>query len=176
MKTTKIALALAAASMMAFSANAADHDAHDHHMHHGSSHPQVEFTGNETQLENIEFDRCWVRLVPERPSAAYLNVTNKNAEPVTMLGARAENFHDVELHQTYVEDGKSIMAGLDEVIIASNATAEFKPKANHIMLTADSADAVKVGDTITLEFKFEGERVASAECLVKPINSLSFDK
>ena len=32
------------------------------------------------------------------------------------------------------------------------------------MLTADSADAVKVGDTITLEFKFEGEQVASAEC------------
>lgn len=163
--------------MMVFTAQVAAHDGHDHHHHmHHSSHPQVEFTGKETKLDNVEFSRCWVRLVPERPSAAYLEVKNNGSEAVSMIGARADNFHDVELHQTIVEDGKSMMAGLEKVVLEPGASAEFKPKANHIMLTADSAEAVKVGDTITLQFKFEGEQVASTECLVKPINSLSFDK
>lgn len=171
LKTNKFVLAVAATAMVTLTACATD-DLHD--MHHGG-HAQVEFTGEETQLENVEISRCWVRLVPERPSAAYFELKNNGAETVTLIGARAANFHDVMLHQTIVKDGSSMMAGLDKLAVEPGETAEFKPKDNHIMLTADSADAVKVGDMVTLEFKFEGEQVASTECVVKPINTLSFD-
>lgn len=171
MKTNKFVLALAATASLGLTACATDM-AHD--MHH-AGHSHVEFTGHESQLDSVEFSRCWVRLVPERPSAAYFELKNHGSDTVTLIGARADNFHDVMLHQTIVEDGKSMMVDLGELAIEPGATASFKPKDNHVMLTADSADVVKVGDTITLQFKFAGEQVAATECLVKPINALSFD-
>ncbi|MDO5666607.1 MAG: copper chaperone PCu(A)C [Alcaligenaceae bacterium] len=171
MKTHKLFLALMAAGTMGLTACATDNS---HDMHHGA-HAQVEFTGHETSLDSVEFSRCWVRLVPERPSAAYFELKNNGTETVTLIAARADNFHDVMLHQTIVEDGKGMMIGLEKLAIEPGATAVFKPKDNHVMLTADSADVVKVGDTVALQFKFEGEQVASTECIVKPINTISFD-
>ncbi|NLJ51436.1 MAG: copper chaperone PCu(A)C [Alcaligenaceae bacterium] len=174
MKKNKLVLSVAAAALMSFSAQAHEHE--HHHMHHQGSHTQVEFSGHETELSGVEFNRCWVRLVPGgRPSAAYFDLKNNGDTAISLIGARADNFTHVELHQTTVVDGKSMMGPLEQVLVEPGQSATFKPKANHVMLTAESEDAVAVGDTVTLQFKFEGEQVASAECTVKAINALSFD-
>lgn len=175
MKSTKIILAGVAAAVMAFTAQAHEH-AHEHHGHGHDHRASVSFTGHEKLLNEVEFSRCWVRLVPGgRPSAAYFDVKNTGPEAIALIGVRADNFTDTMLHETTVVDGVSKMGMVDKVVIGAGKTASFKPKGNHIMLTAESADAVAVGDTVSLQFKFEGEQVASAECLVKPINSLSFE-
>lgn len=180
LKVNKLKLSAAAAALLTFSACAVGHGNHDHghghghDMHHGA-HSMVEFTGKESTLDSVEFSRCWVRLVPERPSAAYFELKNTGSETITLIGARAMNFHDVMLHQTVVKDGSSKMINLEKLALVPGQTAVFKPKDNHVMLTADSADVVKVGDKINLEFKFEGDKVATTECVVKPINAISFD-
>ena len=183
MKRTKIISAFVATAAIAFTANAHEHG-HEHHGHghthgheHGHGHhAQVSFTGHEAQLNNVEFSRCWVRLVPgSRPSAAYFDIKNTGTEAIALIGVRADNFTDTMLHETTVVDGVSKMGMVDKLVIDAGQAASFKPKANHVMLTAESEDAVSVGDIVNLQFKFEGEQVASAECLVKPINSLSFE-
>ncbi|WP_432786351.1 hypothetical protein AAEX37_00467 [Oligella sp. MSHR50489EDL] len=177
LKVNKPILTTAATAMFAFSAYAVAHS-HDHghaHMHGGGAHEQVEFSGKEAVLESVEISRCWVRLVPDRPSAAYFDIKNTGTEAITLIAARAAHFHDVMLHQTVIKDGSSMMMHLEKLAIEPGQTAVFKPKDNHVMLTADSADVVKVGDKINLEFKFEGEQVAGTECLVKPINAISFE-
>lgn len=172
MKSTRIILAGMAAAAMAFTAYAHEH-AHSHSHEH---HTQVSFTGHEKPLNDVEFSRCWVRLVPgSRPSAAYFDIKNTKSEAIALIGVRADNFTDTMLHETIVVDGVSKMAMVDKVVVGAGESASFKPKGHHVMLTAESEDVVAVGDIVSLQFKFEGEHVASAECLVKPINSLSFE-
>lgn len=174
MKNTKLIFTALAAAAMAFAVQAHEHGHHHDHQHGG--HQQVEFTGDEKQLSEVEFSRCWVRLVPGgRPSAAYFDLKNTGNESIALIGVRAENFIDMMLHETTVVDGVSKMDMVDKVVLEAGESASFEPKANHVMLTAASEEAVTVGDTVTLQFKFEGERVASTECLVKAINSLSFE-
>jgi len=174
-KNTKFVLAGMAAVTMAFTAYAHQHHQHEHLHHHGE-HAQVEFSGHEKELSDVEFSRCWVRLVPgARPSAAYFDIKNTGAESIALVGVRADKFTDMMLHETTVVDGVSKMSMVDKVVIEAGQTASFEPKGNHVMLTAESDEAVAVGDTVNLQFKFEGEQVASTECLVKPINSLSFE-
>lgn len=166
MKSTKFVLAALTAVTMAFAVQAHEH----------AGHAQVEFTGHEKQLSEVEFSRCWVRLVPGgRPSAAYFDLKNTGNEPIALIGVRADNFVDMMLHETTVVDGVSKMAMVAKVVVEAGEVASFKPKANHVMLTAESEEAVAVGDKVTLQFKFEGEQAASTECLVKPINTLSFE-
>lgn len=186
MKKKPLLLALCASATLALAACASDghhdhdmhehdHDMHHHDMSHGEHH-EIEFTGQETILEAVEFNRCWVRLIPGgRPSAAYFELRNTGNEPISLLGARADNFKDVMLHKTIIEDGVMKMDMLEEVRVEPAQTAVFEPRANHVMLTADPADAVAIGDEVNLQFKFEGEQVASTTCIVKPINALSFD-
>ena len=178
MKNTKLIFTALAAAAMAFAVQAHDHGhVHEHHHdHQHGGHQQVEFTGHEKQLSEVEFSRCWVRLVPGgRPSAAYFDLKNTGNESIALIGVRAENFIDMMLHETTVVDGISKMGMVDKVVLEAGESVSFEPKANHVMLTAASEEAVTVGDTVTLQFKFEGERVASTECLVKAINSLSFE-
>ena len=170
MRINKLILALPATATMAFTAQANEHTSH-----HGA-HSSIEFSGHETALSELEFSRCWVRLVPdERPSAAYFDLKNTGTEAIALIAARADGFSDVMLHESTVVDGVSMMDMVEEVLVEAGQTISFKPKAHHIMLTAESEDAATVGDAVTLEFKFKGEQVASTQCLVKAINSLSFE-
>lgn len=174
MKNTKFVLTGLAAVTMLLAACTSDHE-HSHDHHHGG-HAQVEFTGHEKQLSEVEFSRCWVRLVPGgRPSAAYFDLKNTSNEPIALIGVRADNFVDMMLHETTVVDGVSKMDMVEKVVLEAGEIASFEPKGNHVMLTAESENAVAVGDTVNLQFKFEGEQVASTECLVKPINTLTFE-
>ena len=162
MQRVTFILAGMTAAIMSFSASAHQH----------GEHADVAFTGHERELKELEFSRCWVRLVPgDRPSAAYFDLKNKADKAITLLAARADGFNDVMLHETI----SGAMQMVNEVLIEANESISFKPKGNHVMLTPESTDTVAVGDTITMQFKFKDEQMASTECLVKPINSLSFE-
>ena len=66
----------------------------------------------------VHASQCWVRMLPEpAPSAAYLELENKGAQSVALVGASTLSFGHVMLHQTTEHDGMSRMSHASEVEI-----------------------------------------------------------
>ena len=81
-------------------------------------------------------EHAWIRTAP--PSAlmlaGYATLRNDGDAPVTVSGADSADFADVQLHQTFSEDGVERMRPTGKIEIAPGKSVEFAPGGRHFML------------------------------------------
>lgn len=189
MKNTLIASFMAVGSMaLALSAHAGTnqaaagqpailvaHAGHDH----GKTGPDDRAQGGAHDVSHakvsttITVSNCWIRAVPApAPSAGYFVVKNGASKDVKLQGASSADYGMIMLHQTTQQDGMSKMSATHDVAIPAAGQLEFKPGSYHAMLEKPAKAAV-IGSKVNMDFLFDTGEKATAECEVKPANTMA---
>ena len=117
--------------------------------------------------ESLEVSDCWVRALPAPlPSAAYLQIRNRGAAPLTLTTASAPGFGQVMLHQTRTADGVASMHHVHGVAVAPGGAVALEPGGYHVMLE-EPAGELAVGKDLTLTLGFEGHAPRPVDCEVR---------
>jgi len=97
---------------------------------------------------------------PGAPMAAgYLEIINHGDQDERLLGGKVNFAHELQLHETTVEDDVSRMRQITEgLVIPAGATVTFQPMGKHLMFV-DLAEPLVDGDRqdATLFFEHAGE-------------------
>ncbi|TEA78185.1 copper chaperone PCu(A)C [Allopusillimonas ginsengisoli] len=152
----------------------ADQPAAGHDMpggHHMPQHQALDWDSAKVS-DTIAVTECWIRSIPApAPSGGYFVVHNKGQDAIKLIGAASPAYGMVMLHQTTQHEGMSRMSEAEDITIASGGTLAFKPGGYHAMLE-QAAKAPAIGSQVTLDFLFDNGKKASAQCEVKPANTL----
>lgn len=114
-------------------------------------------------------DNAYARTAPAGgTSAVYLDMVNDTSDDVTLLAASTDAAGTVEIHETGEDaDGLRTMTpvegGLD---VPAGATVSLEPGGLHVMLLDLQRDLVE-GDTVTVEFQFEGRAPLTVQAPVR---------
>ncbi len=114
----------------------------------------------------LAIEDAWVRALPPTRSATagYLTAINRGAEPLRIVGARAQGAGRVEIHRTLEVDGLLRMEPVAELVLAPGERVELAPGGTHLMLLELEAMPA-AGDAIELCLEIDRgeESCASAE-------------
>ena len=81
-------------------------------------------------------EHAWIRTAP--PSAlmlaGYATLRNDGDAPLTIKGADSADFADVQLHQSFQENGVEHMRPTGNIEIAPGKSVDFAPGGKHFML------------------------------------------
>ena len=103
----------------------------------------------------LTVDNPWGRPnLPERPTAAYLEIRIAGETPDRLIIARAPGFDSGELHTTTEEGGVMKMAQLDAIVAPAGGSVDLEPGGHHIMLFG-APELYKEGDKYNLILVFE---------------------
>ena len=100
--------------------------------------------------------RLWLQLPPRAApvAAGYLQLKNTSDESVTLVSVSSEQFGQVEMHETVLENEMMAMRELPELVIAAGETVIFKPGGLHLMLMMAKAPVDASGEYLaTLQLK-----------------------
>ncbi|GAA4407580.1 hypothetical protein GCM10011450_07110 [Advenella faeciporci] len=126
------------------------------------------------ELDNVEVDRCWVRLLPGNlPAATYFELKNNSGKELVLNAIKTRSYASAIMHENVSKKGMTTMESLDEISIAANGSLSFSVNTYHIMLENKQAD-IKPGDFISLQFYFQDTGMKTVQCKVNPPNSLSY--
>jgi periplasmic copper chaperone A len=89
----------------------------------------------------------------DRMSAAYFTLKNSDTDRI-LAGVSSAAAENVELHQSYQEDGKSKMRHVGQLPIAAGESVSLAPGGLHIMLIKLHED-LNEGDEVTLVLEFQ---------------------
>lgn len=83
-----------------------------------------------------QLEAGWVRAVPPnaRTTAAYLQVLNHAAKPLTIIAARTSASDRTEVHDMLHENGLMKMVKLERLEVAAQSTLSLAPGGKHVML------------------------------------------
>ena len=100
---------------------------------------------------------------PRSPnSAAYMVIANTGGQPDALVAARCACAAKVELHQSQMQHGVSMMLPTGPVLIPPHGQVSFRPNGYHLMLTGLKEPLRDRGQQlITLVFKRAGPITAS---------------
>lgn len=87
-------------------------------------------------------------------TVAYLTLDNRGNAPVTLIRVTSPQFGAVEMHATILDDGIAGMQPFDAITIAEGSSIGFEAGGRHLMLI-EPRDALRAGDTVTLEFHYD---------------------
>ncbi|MGB6243210.1 MAG: copper chaperone PCu(A)C [Castellaniella sp.] len=153
----KIVGGLSAGLLLATSAWAADHGAA----------PAADAPLSTT----VKASACWIRQLPApAPSGGFL-VFQNTGDQVKLTGAHSPDYGHVMLHQTTEENGMSKMSMVHQVALPAAGQLEFKPGSYHMMLE-QARDGLKVGDHVQVDFALDNGQRVTAQCELKPANTL----
>lgn len=115
--------------------------------------------------QDVVVEHAWARASfgTDRPGAAYLDVTNAGAEPVTLVGLETDLAMMPEIHRTSVNaEGVSSMAPAGEIMIAPGETVALEPGGLHAMLMRLHAPMTE-GESFTLTLVFADEGTVTVD-------------
>lgn len=92
--------------------------------------------------------------LPNRPSAAYMTISNNGAAPDALLSASSDAFSTIEIHTMHEKDGVMHMMPIKSVEVPADGSAALKPGGMHLMLF-DAKRRFKVGDSFEATLTFE---------------------
>lgn len=92
--------------------------------------------------------------LPNRPTAAYMAITNNGATADRLVSASSPAFGAVEIHRSMKQGDVMRMMPVDAVEIPAGDTALLGPGSFHLMLF-DGAKLFKVGDEFMMTLTFE---------------------
>ncbi len=106
----------------------------------------------------VEVSDVWIREAPPTATvmAAYMQLKNTGAQPIALNAANCEQYQNVELHSTVMENGVARMVPMDKMEIPAGETLSLQPGAQHIMLIGVLKRPV-VGDKVKLTLKFSDD-------------------
>lgn len=113
----------------------------------------------------------WVRLPPAAMPmmAGFGRISNPCHAPVVIVSASSPAFGEVSLHETRIVDGVSRMREMEQLRIAPDGGAVFKPGGMHLMLMRPHAP-LKEGSKVVVVFKLQDGRELLSELVVrKPV-------
>ena len=136
------------------------------------------------QSPALQIQNPWVRLVPNKTTAAYMVISNPSARPVKILGFSAAMATRAELHQTQSVDPSdhlgmdhSNMPGMEgaevtgmrevkEIIIPAKGKLELKPGGTHLMLVG-LKQSLTAGQKVRIVLRLEGGRTQNVDAVVR---------
>ncbi|MEM9059354.1 MAG: copper chaperone PCu(A)C [Pseudomonadota bacterium] len=92
--------------------------------------------------------------LPNRPSAAYLTISNKGDKADRLIAARSDFFGTIELHVTHEKDGVMMMAKVDEITVPAGGETQLEPGGQHLMLF-NGTETFKPGSYFEATLTFE---------------------
>jgi len=129
------------------------------------------------KAKNIEISDAWARasIIKNRPTAAYLTITNNSSHEDFLLSVNSSSAKKVEIHESKVENGIARMMKVEAIRIPPNKKTKLKPGGYHLMLF-ELVKPAKAGEhmMIKLVFKVAGEK--SVMVPVKKSGSMSHHK
>ena len=128
--------------------------------------------GVATPAAGLSVSGCWIRQLPSPlPSGGYLVIHNTGSAAVTLQSVQSPDYGQVMMHQTTESGGMSAMSMASNLQVPAGGTFTFKPGSYHLMMEHPRA-GLKVGDVSHLQFRLENGQQFSADCDVKPANTL----
>ena len=115
-------------------------------------------------------DKVWVRSTPAGAgnTAGYAIIMNSSQQTDRLVSISSPAAAKIELHQTKEEDGIMVMTLIEELVIAPGNQIELKPGGYHLMIK-NVKQALKVGDTFPIVFKFEVQGNVNVNARVAPL-------
>lgn len=103
----------------------------------------------------VEVKNAWVKLAPPLASvnAAYMQFSNPQPMPQTIIRVSADCCALAMLHQTRHMQDRVVMDHLSELMIPAQAVVELKPGGAHIMLR-DARQSLAINDTVIITLTF----------------------
>ena len=97
----------------------------------------------------------WIREAPPRARvcAAYMVFENTGTKMVKLLEVTSPDFGSVEIHKSFMRQGKMHMMALDSLAVAAGEQVVLQPGGFHLMLF-DPNKPMVVGTPCTLRFRF----------------------
>lgn len=139
-----------------------------------NSSPQTGFEEPYVELDKVQIEQCWVRLLPSNlPAAGYFELKNNTGQELVLTGVESKDYGSAILHENVKKQGMLTMVALPEVRVPTNGKVSFSPITNHIMLE-NSNRVLKPGDFIGLTFYFQGNGIKTVQCKMKGPNALSY--
>lgn len=112
-------------------------------------------------------EHAWIRTAP--PSAlmlaGYATLRNDGDAPLTVGGADSDAFADVQMHQTFSEDGVERMRPTGKIEIAPGKSVEFAPGGRHFMLVRPKRE-LAAGAKVKIHISTTGGSDATPEFVV----------
>lgn len=120
----------------------------------------------------VEIEEVWARpALQGGNSAVYLKLTNNEAVPLVLVGARSSVARITEVHETVHEHDHEghghvmHMEHLHELVIAPGETVAFVPGGLHVMLI-ELERPLRIGDRIEVELFFAERAPVTVEAIV----------
>lgn len=114
----------------------------------------------------VTVEKAWVRATPGSATvtAGYALIVNSGPVADQLVGVRCAAAEMTELHQSKDDGGMMRMQAVPVLEIPANGRVELRPGDYHLMIMG-LAHALKVGDTLDLEFTFKsaGKQVVKAK-------------
>jgi copper(I)-binding protein len=84
----------------------------------------------------VQISQVWARrtLVPDQPTGVYLTIQNATQVDVRLLRVTAKGAARSEMHDNLHDNGVVRMIKLDELLVPTGTTVEFRPGGKHIMV------------------------------------------
>lgn len=110
---------------------------------------------NFTFAGEIEITDVVIREAPPGATimAAYMTLSNRSGDLVTLTNIESEDFKRIEIHQSMIANGQSSMKHFKTLEIPADTRVQLKPGAFHLMLF-NPARSLKEGDICQLELLF----------------------
>ncbi|MDJ0847974.1 MAG: copper chaperone PCu(A)C [Myxococcota bacterium] len=114
----------------------------------------------------LEVRGAWVRLPPPGASAAgYLELHNRGAAPLRVVGVSSPAAERVEMHRTVVENDVARMRPVKEIEVPAGGKVVLEPGGLHLMLIGPQG--LREGGELALTLTLEGGATLAATAEVK---------
>lgn len=114
---------------------------------------------------------AWVRAAPgSEVAAAYMTLHNSGPAVLRIVGVRSSLAGHAMIHETRLENGKSIMRAHEPLEIPAGETVRLAPGGLHVMLHMLS-HPLAVGEQVSLELLLDGGASVAVSARVKPLNA-----
>ncbi len=114
----------------------------------------------------------YVRAIPPglKVSAAYMTLQNNTDAEKKLVGVSSDSAKNAELHEHVHKDGMMQMREVESISIPANSSTMIEPGGYHIMLIG-LTKAIKSGDLLNMELKFDDGKKQIIKIEVKKINT-----
>lgn len=98
---------------------------------------------------------AWMRMIiPSRPAAGYLTLSNQTDKPLVLTGAASPACGSLMVHRSVHENGQERMEMAMSVAIPAHADLKFEPGGYHLMCMTPSKDMTP-GQSVPVTLRFE---------------------
>ena len=108
--------------------------------------------------------------LPNRPTAAYMAISNDGETGDRLLAAQSDAFGTVEIHTTVKQGDVMKMMPVDVIDVPAGDTALLEPGGLHLMLF-DGQEGFKIGDSFPMVLTFENAGEVLIEVKVEKIKA-----